>query len=692
MITIGQKYTPIIKAKGFCPNPIARDGIPEFADSAINPDLKYTVAYEDFWNEQIDRCVNGYDTGGLHITGRHYWYMNFCKIATLKRGEHLPEFVDLDHEFFTLVDFVKGEGKFRNDPSAGGKGIISLKRRRAGVSYKFAHGIFGYGLRFNASNYKAGVVAGQSDYSEDFYMKMKECNARMIPEFQLNALADNMNEWKAGYEVNLNNKFIKDGSFNTIFCATAKANENVFKGKALDDCGFEEGGEFKNIKKCYGATKACFMGPGGKMLGTPFVWGTGGNIKSSSKEFKEMLYEAEHYGLVPFDIMGDRIQVGFFIGSINENGEPEEKCPNLEKEFEGYDRDRLLGCEDTQAVVEHIKAKRAALSKAEDKQAYYDYFQDNPLNRKEAFLNFSGNPYDPEIIAAQLDRIQQEYGRRYQLVKLEWKVNKEGERIVPFEIDIVPAKPHETESDCWMMLEPPAPSTGNYCAGGDGYEIDQSFTSKSLGAFAVMRRRDLKTGNSAKVPVLLYRGRPKRKEIFHDECLKAATLYNTLSATLFDVGSSSVIKHFKDNGGTKFLAKRPKAFSSVNSEQNHEYGYKFTSAAGVEREIVSLNQSWILDHAKDCWFPHILVEYNEYDVKSVDSDWDAADAWTLALIQDVVMRRPATDISSKPKTDDLMPVWLDTGNGTMNVAASFDFEKPVAAISAGQAPHQDPWW
>ena len=70
------KYSPIIKHKGFNPNPIS-GRIPPFANALINPDVVGTPLYIEFWDEQIDRCQNGYLTGGMNIPGRYYFFLNF---------------------------------------------------------------------------------------------------------------------------------------------------------------------------------------------------------------------------------------------------------------------------------------------------------------------------------------------------------------------------------------------------------------------------------------------------------------------------------------------------------------------------------------------------------------------------------------------------------------------------------------
>jgi hypothetical protein len=41
---------------------------------------KGTKDYEDYWNEQEKRCIEGYSVGGVRVTGRHYFYLNFGRL------------------------------------------------------------------------------------------------------------------------------------------------------------------------------------------------------------------------------------------------------------------------------------------------------------------------------------------------------------------------------------------------------------------------------------------------------------------------------------------------------------------------------------------------------------------------------------------------------------------------------------
>jgi hypothetical protein len=665
-------YVPIIKSVGFAPSPVASaGGPPDFANSSLNPKCVGTIAHEDWWDQERDRCINGYETGGIHIPGRYYYYLNYCLLLTVGRGYHYPDFTDLDLEFFRLVDFCKKDGQYKNDPTAGGKGIIMPKRRRVGRSHVMA-AIISHGVRFNPAGYNAGIVSGLSDYSEDFFAKYKDYNDRQIREFYLHTLHANQDHWQAGYKQVKTRT--KNGSFNNVYCLTANSNENVFKGKVLNDCVFEEAGEFKNILKTYGATKSCFM-RGMQMVGVPYIFGTGGNMVSS-EGFKSMLENADDYDLIPFEIYGPRMVTKHFIGSTNEFGEVEEDCPYLMAKYGHLSKEQILGCEDVVRASEVIMEIGNKLKMAKNKQPYYDHMQTFPMNRREMFLNFTGNPFSPERLATQAYEISLLHKTKYKRYLLDWERDKDGKIVEPRKVNRKFAPETLADDDCVLMLEDFVPGFKDLdVAGLDSYDLNQSSTSKSLGAMVVIRRRDTKQGgNIIRRPICVVRTRPAKKEDFYDTCLKVAYYYNLVGNVLIDIEKGLVIRHFEENGGRKFLAERPRALESKNSEQQHKHGMKFTTYS--KPMAVALMQGWVDDDIEECWFPILIKELGDYNVgvTGKDSDWDAADALMLALCRILDMKKPPrNDVGGDDAMD--MPDWQTRGGRVVDLNSMSEHAK-----------------
>ena len=216
-------YLPRIKGKGFCPNPVIEDGIPKYADSVAYPEVWGTAAHEDWWEEQFEYCVNGYWTGGVFIPGRYYYYLNFCSINTAGRGYHNPDYVDYDLEYAELVEEAKRTSK----------GIIGLKRRRAGFSEKWAKMVGDYGMRFTPQGYVAGIVAGLSVYSEELAGKLLYSNSLVAPELRLSI--PNQGSDIQVYWLDPNDKKIRRGSNGKIKIRTANSNASIMKGDVYNE-------------------------------------------------------------------------------------------------------------------------------------------------------------------------------------------------------------------------------------------------------------------------------------------------------------------------------------------------------------------------------------------------------------------------------------------------------------------------
>ena len=83
-----------------------------------------TTEYYTYWDEQKDRCINGYTAeDGDYITGYNYFYINFCPIQRIvheiknkpdgttkvvkKRELQFPDFYDYDYFFFQAMQEKK---------------------------------------------------------------------------------------------------------------------------------------------------------------------------------------------------------------------------------------------------------------------------------------------------------------------------------------------------------------------------------------------------------------------------------------------------------------------------------------------------------------------------------------------------------------------------------------------------------
>jgi hypothetical protein len=74
-------------------------------------------AFRTYWDEQLRRCLEGYEVAGHKITGHHYQYLNFTQIQLVpsqeegsvvaKKETRMPDFWDGDFDYFWSLEIAK---------------------------------------------------------------------------------------------------------------------------------------------------------------------------------------------------------------------------------------------------------------------------------------------------------------------------------------------------------------------------------------------------------------------------------------------------------------------------------------------------------------------------------------------------------------------------------------------------------
>jgi len=660
-------YQPILKTRGFDPSPIAGN-IPYWADEISNPRAVETTAYQDFWEEQIDRCTNGYTTAGIDIPGRYYYYLNFMPLKGLMGGMH-PLYVDIDLEYWKLLEYVKANHKM---------GIISPKARRKGLSEK-GKTVLSHGIRF-IEGYRGAITAGLETYVTGLRKKFDHGESSIRKEFRLNILQNNEKIYQPGYDIkDPIGGFIQDGfggmlSFETMYDDAAK-----LEGEYFHDVICEESGQYKLLGAVIESIKPALMF-GSQMAGSFLIYGTGGNILSTSKDFKELWDQADIYNLEKFSVDGTRLYYPFFGNPLadtfidEDTGEKIDAIPNLRK----YEKHQIIGCEDIEAAREHILKKRIEYAKLPDKSKLKKHNQSFPLSVEEMFTSGGSNNFNDEKIYEQLFNVEGKLDN-YKEVVLEWVYSPEenseesAQRLIAR-----PAKKNDADWKKIYVLQEPRKDILDLDIGGiDSYNQDQTKTSSSLGAMAVVRQGNrvnmVDEGiRKAEYPICLYYKRPPRKEQFYDICLRISTWYGLIRNTMCSAEQDFVIDYYTKNGGTRFLSPRPKSFDSKKGQQVHKYGAKMT---GFSKEmILGLVQSMIEDYVHEWDFPQILRDALAYDEEYIGTDWDSIDAMAYAKMR-------IEDMKTRPrKSSDLEEAapaiqWVPDERGNMILVRTERVEK-----------------
>lgn len=650
----------IIKSKNFCPNPVVKYGIPAYADAILDPRVKDTLAYHQWWEEQIYYIKNGYTTGGTYIPGRYYKFLNFDRTQTVK-GAGPMEIHDFQLDFALWVDDLKKRRKNAFLPKA----------RRKAVSVMTAGMVVDYGWRFE-DNYHAAVVAGLDEYSQDFIDKWSYVNMNMVNEFRISTLRKNDDEIVAGYKEMSDAGWKDSGTMNTIYIRTVKLNPNVLKGKFLHDIVWEESGENELLLEAIKASEDCLK-LGGVRFGTMWIYGTGGNMNKGSKGYKHIHHNLSTYHAEEWYVPAYVFYLPAYAGASDEKGNSMEDIPNLQH-LQPYER---VGMSDFDRAKELIEEESQRLLKEGDMDKYFEYRRNNPINIEEIFRITGSNNFDVLKLNEQLYKIESG-DLKYNKFKLEYKKDpRTGAVMVPAQVTIEVATDKTPEHECVYILNDGHPiKEYRYLdvAGLDSYDQDQSKHSKSLGSMVVFRRQHNIPDVPQWLPVAMIRNRPRYKEQFYELCLKLAIYYGLEEGVLVDVAKAMVIQYFKDNGQERLLAKRPRKFESPNSKQMHDYGVSLNSFS--RPRMVGALQTFFDFHIEKVWFEVLLKEALIYDEFEIDSDNDSVDALGIALMKAIDCEQmPVNDEELRVHNPYNYPSWgQDESGNVVNITQAYEDE------------------
>ena len=294
--------------------------------------------YKVFWAEQKHRCKFGYAVGDLRITGRHYFYLNFCpikrtapkrgggneivvattltakdKIQAMKPKELLfPAFWEVDYQWWWAKEIAMN-GMYADEVRSlqieglpirdylTGYHLACLKTRRAGFSYKeAADGVWNYNFIPNSKSY---YFAAKDDYlTKDGILNkvtdfLDHLNTNTGDYWLKNRMEKNeMMHRRASY---LDKKRNPGGYKSEILGVIVNDPEKV-RGKDGIKVTFEEAGSFKRLKAALAITMPSLK-DGDIMTGQASIFGTGGEEGPDIEGLEDIFNTPEAYDILPFN-------------------------------------------------------------------------------------------------------------------------------------------------------------------------------------------------------------------------------------------------------------------------------------------------------------------------------------------------------------------------------------------------------
>lgn len=537
--------------------------------------------YFEYWDEQTRRCLEGYEVGGARITGHHYAYLNFypimkvdlkntssSKVASKVQG--MPDFWDGDYNYYwakeiafkgcteEFLNELKLEARIDRAYLDGGYHMIVGKSRRKGYSYKNAAMIVNnYSLRRNSLNI-VGAFLKEYLYPKGI-MAMINAYISHIDEHtawrKSRDYVDKIHHKKASFKEDN----IEKGFKSEITALTFKDNPDAARGKDALEVQFEEAGAFPNLESSFMAT-APSLEAGSFLTGQMTIFGTGGDMKSGTKDFAKMFYNPIAYRLLPFvniwDKDADNSRCGFFHPVFM----------NMEGYYDNEGNSDIKGAiEQEEKVRDNIKKNSSGSS------TINQHNQEYPLSPGEAFLVVSTNDFPVTELRNQYTKVKVnnyhiKKGTPVFLFKEDGKVFAKPDLKNKLE-PIWDYKPKtENIKGCPIIFESPIPNPpkGLYKIGYDPYRQDQS-SGVSLGAFYVYKGNH-KFSYTRDSIVAFYVGRPNTTDDFNRQAALMAEFYN--AEIMYENEVTSVKSYFTNHKLLNLLAVQPDSVINANIKKS----------------------------------------------------------------------------------------------------------------------------
>lgn len=627
-----------------------------------------TIQYNEFWLDVKNKCLNGMtNSKGISITGAHFFYLNFCRILRqtkdkigreIKKRE-FPRFIDLDYEWFWMIDYCRKNGK----------NLEAVKGRRQGWSYKAA-ALCTHEYNFYPDS-KSIIGAFFSTFSQNtMNMVIDNCNhLNTYTEFRKQRNPDTKDFIMSSYQATISGVKVTKGYMSSVEAISFKDRPTSAVGKSATWLILDEAGVFENIKDTYGFSEPLIK-DGSTWTGTALIFGSAGDMEGGCENFYDMFINPRKYNCLEFDDPENgQIKTGFFSSATRGRLG---LCTNINSKWYKQPMVDDQGNSNEEAAYDDIMFLREQARGGHDHKALHNIMTQFPFNYKEAFLRNKGALFaSPEMLewlgkVETLPSLKGEAQRGELLFgednKMEWKTNENLEYITEF-----PIKPENKRDGCIVIWEHPEKVNNEvpahlYIAGCDPYDQDKAESSVSLGSIFIYKRF-YQANKTHDIIVAEYTGRPERADDFYENCRKLCMYYN--AKCLYENNLKGLKGYFEQKNSLHYLYEQPQILKDIvkDSRVSRGYGIHMNRASGTNTGIkdqceLYLKQ-WLYDEKTEVDDNKIL---NLHTIKSLpllkeliaydkDGNFDRCIAFMLCILQSKELHRIHVEQSmEKPTT------------------------------------------
>ena len=575
-----------------------------------------TLQYDDFWQEMDYYCYNGFKPKGMpRISGRHFYYLNFCNIERKLPGDKLktlgaPFYRDLDHFLFLELDAAIKYGY----------GLVITKPRRVGLS-EFGAVNSNYNLTFFSRN-KIGICAGKDDKAQEFYEKLKSSLDNVHEAYKHGKIINNNDLLFLGYKDRINKQNVNCGIQSLARIKTMYADSKAFEGGSYSMVIFEEAGLFDNLTQSYQATKPCFM-EGREQFGVPLIYGTGGDMEKGARGFKVIWDHPMTYNVKKIFIPAYFYYPG--------DGQIDEKTGKRQPSFFNY----ATGVTDRKRAKEYIIEERKRASKS--KETYTQHVQQYPLTEEEVFLKSSGGLLDIIKLNFQLKKIMG--GEEPEPVlqgRLEWEDSPETVKILERAITgkektkIRVARGSKVkfviDEDHGYMFKDASPINPSMrhldyrpdVGGCDSYDEEVDTENSQVSAGAIMAYRCFSGPSrvyNKPVGYICQRGDGSfDDDEFYENAVKFAIYWDM--EILVEYTKFHIMRYFYDVGAEEYVRARPVIEEANTQNHKNKDGLKMTPV--VKTIGTKLLKGEVRNEIHKCFFKEVILDLMKYGDENTD--------------------------------------------------------------------------
>ena len=605
-----------------------------------------TEEYEEFWKDVRQKCIYGFSNSkGIRVTGNHFFYLNFCRISALnisigKKTEMFPMFIDLDYDYFHMIEYCEKNQKC----------LLAVKGRRQGWSYKAAS-VCAWEFTFFPSS-SSIIGAFLSSYALTT-MQMAIDNLNFInvnTEFRKQRNPDLKDNVIARYQSDVGGVKVWKGYKSSVRAISFKDNPTAAVGKSAGKLILDEGGVFPNITDMYSFTEPLIKA-GSSYSGVAIIFGSSGDMDSGSKYFYEMFVTPHKYNMLAFqDPENPGKETAYFSTATRGR---EGVCMNPQSKWFRQLMIDENGNSNEEAAYDDLMFLRDKAKGGLDPKAQHGVVTQFPITWQEAFLRNKGAIFASPEMLEWLGELETTPSLRDQVEKgeLVWRDDKlefQPKDSLTY-ITSFPVKPDEDNTGCIAIWERPEYSNGEiphslYIAGCDPYDMDKS-GSGSLGSFFVYKRF-YQFGKTHDIIVAEMTGRPKFADEFYESCRRLCIYYN--AKALYENQLKGLKNYFAAKNSLQYLWEQPDHMIKdmiKDSKVQRGYGCHMNRGSGGSSGIKDMCElylkDWLytertdIDGVKKFNFHYIksialLKELIAYDV---ENNFDRAIALMLCVLQ-----------------------------------------------------------